>query len=32
MDNVEITGVCDIDRSKAKSIAAKYNVKNFYAA
>ncbi len=31
MDNVEIAGVCDIDRPKAKSIAAKYNVKHFYS-
>ncbi len=30
MDDVEITGVCDIDRSKAKSVAQKYGVKNFY--
>ncbi len=31
MDNVIITGVCDVDKSKAKSIAQKYNVKNFYS-
>jgi predicted dehydrogenase len=30
MDNVEITGVCDIDRNKAKNIAAKYNIKNSF--
>jgi len=30
LDNVEIVGVCDIDRSKARSIAAKYNVKNSF--
>lgn len=30
MADVEITGVCDIDRSKAKSVAQKYGVKNFY--
>src|SRR6266487_1213618 len=30
MENVTITGVCDIDKSKSKSIAQKYNVKNFY--
>ena len=28
--DVEITGVCDIDKAKAKSIADKYNVKNYY--
>lgn len=31
MEDVEIAGVCDIDRSKSKSIAGKYNVKNYYA-
>ncbi|MCI0450644.1 MAG: Gfo/Idh/MocA family oxidoreductase [Chlorobi bacterium] len=30
MDNVEIIGVCDVDKSKAKTIAQKYNVKNYY--
>lgn len=30
MENVEITGVCDIDKPKAKSIAQKYNVKNYF--
>lgn len=30
LDNVEIAGVCDIDRSKARSIAAKYNVKSSF--
>lgn len=30
MENVEITAVCDIDKSKSKSIAQKYNVKNFF--
>jgi predicted dehydrogenase len=30
MENVEITGVCDIDKSKAKSIAQKYGVKNYF--
>jgi len=32
MDNVEIAGVCDIDRSKTKTIAEKYNVKNAYTS
>lgn len=27
---VEITGVCDIDKGKAKSIADKYNIKYYY--
>src|SRR4030095_12720832 len=31
MDDVEIVGVCDIDRSKSKSISGKYGVKNYYA-
>jgi len=31
MDNVDIVGVCDIDKSKAKTIAQKYNVKNYYS-
>ncbi len=30
MDEVEIVGVCDSDKTKSKSIAHKYNVKNFY--
>lgn len=30
MDNVEIAGVCDIDKNKARNVAAKYNVKNSY--
>ncbi|MCC6865390.1 MAG: Gfo/Idh/MocA family oxidoreductase [Ignavibacteria bacterium] len=30
IDNVEIAGICDIDRSKTKTIAAKYNVKHAY--
>lgn len=30
MENVEIAGVCDIDKSKSKTIAHKYGVKNFY--
>ncbi len=30
MDNVDIAGVCDIERTKAKTIAAKYNIKNSY--
>ncbi|MEO8512768.1 MAG: Gfo/Idh/MocA family oxidoreductase [Ignavibacteria bacterium] len=32
MDNVEIAGVCDIDRSKTKTIAEKYNVKNSFTS
>lgn len=28
--DVEITGVCDIDKAKAKSIADKYSVKNYF--
>jgi predicted dehydrogenase len=31
MPDVEITGVCDTDRSKAKSVAQKYGVKNCYS-
>jgi predicted dehydrogenase len=31
MQGVEITGVCDIDKAKAKSIADKYGVKNYYS-
>ena len=31
MDGVEITAVCDVDKSKSKSIAQKYNVKNYYS-
>ncbi len=30
MDNVIITGVCDVDKAKSRSVAQKYNVKNFY--
>lgn len=30
MENVEITGVCDIDKSKTRSIAQKYGVKNSF--
>ncbi len=30
MDNVEICGICDIDKSKTKSIAQKYNIKAAY--
>lgn len=30
MPNVELTAVCDVDRSKSRSIAQKYNVKNSY--
>jgi predicted dehydrogenase len=32
MDNVEIAGVCDIDRSKTKTIAEKYNLKNSFTS
>lgn len=32
MDNVEIAGVCDIDRSKTRFIAEKYNVKSAYTS
>lgn len=32
MEDVEIAGVCDIDRSKSKSIAGKYNIKNYYVS
>lgn len=32
MDNVEIAGVCDIDRSKTRFIADKYNVKSAYTS
>jgi predicted dehydrogenase len=31
MNNVEIAGVCDIDKSKSRTIAQKYNVKNSYS-
>ena len=31
MQGVEIAGVCDIDKAKAKSIADKYGVKNYYS-
>lgn len=31
MSDVEITGVCDIDKVKSKTIAEKYNVKNSYS-
>ncbi len=30
MDNVEIVAVCDTDKSKAKNIAQKYNIKNYF--
>lgn len=30
MDGVEIAGVCDVDKSKSKSIAERYNVKAYY--
>jgi len=31
MQDVQLAGVCDIDKSKAKFIAQKYGVKNFYS-
>jgi predicted dehydrogenase len=31
MENVEIAGVCDIDKSKSKSIAQKYGIKNYFS-
>src|SRR5205085_6322561 len=31
MDNVELSAVCDVDKSKSKSIAQKYNIKNYYS-
>ena len=30
MNDVEIAGVCDIDKGKAKTIAQNFNVKNYY--
>jgi predicted dehydrogenase len=30
MTDVEIAGVCDIERGKAKAIALNYNIKNYY--
>jgi len=30
MDNIEITGLCDTDKGKLKSVAEKYNVKNYF--
>ncbi len=30
LKDAEIAGVCDIDKAKSKSIADKYNVKNYY--
>jgi predicted dehydrogenase len=30
MDDVEVTAVCDIDKSKAKNVAKKFNVKSYY--
>ena len=31
MENIEIAGVCDIEKGKAKSIAAKYNIKDHFS-
>lgn len=30
MDDIEIAGLCDVDKSKVKSVAAKYGVKNYF--
>jgi predicted dehydrogenase len=30
MDNIEIVGICDIEKSKTKSIASKFNIKNTF--
>jgi predicted dehydrogenase len=30
MENIEIAGLCDTEKGKAKSVASIYNVKNFY--
>ena len=30
MENVEIVGVCDVDKSKCKNVAQKYGIKNYY--
>jgi predicted dehydrogenase len=30
IDDVEITAVCDVDKSKAKTIAQRYSIKNYY--
>src|SRR4030095_12979895 len=30
MDNVELAGLCDVEKSKAKSVASKYGVKNYF--
>jgi len=30
MENIEIAGLCDTDKGKSKSVASKYNVKNYY--
>lgn len=32
MENVEIAGICDIDKSKTKSIAQKYGIKEAYTS
>lgn len=32
MENVEIAGICDIDKSKTKSIAQKYGIKEAYSS
>ena len=31
MDSVEIAAVCDVDKSKSKVIAQRYNIKNYYS-
>ena len=30
MENIELAGLCDAEKGKAKSVALKYNVKNYY--
>lgn len=30
MDNIEIAGLCDVDKSKIKFVASKYGVKNYF--
>lgn len=30
MDNIELAGLCDVDKGKAKNISSKYNVKNYF--
>jgi len=30
MDNIQIAGLCDVDKSKVKSVASKYGVKDYF--